>query len=645
MTSHRPISEIAAAIVHPTPADYVIAQSVEPLPIQTVGKSLGLEDEELISYGPHIAKVKLSVLKRIPSTSQSKLVVITGMNPTPLGEGKSTTSVGLAQAMGAHLGQKVVLNLRQPSMGPTFGIKGGAAGGGYSQVVPMENFNLHLTGDIHAIAAAHNLCAAQLDTRIFHESTQSDEDLFNRLCPKHSVTNERSWAVNMRGRLERLGLAHHASPETLSPEERRKFVRLNIDPTRVEWRRVVDCSDRMLRTIQIGHGPAEKCPRFVRTTGYDITVASEIMTVLTLSVSHADLKERLGKMLVAYDMDGQPVFADDLGLVGAMAVLLKDALCPNLMQTLEGTPVMVHCGPFANISIGNSSVIADTIGSALVGPTGWVLTEAGFGADVGAEKFYHIKCLTSGLVPSAAVMVVTLRAIKMHGGGEPIVAGMPLPASYVENRPDLVRNGFVNVARHIQNLRRFGTPVLVCLNHFATDSVEEVELLIAMAKEAGAADAVVGKHFEQGGAGAAELGRRLMQVVEAHPRGVLQRLYELSDPLDVKLQKLVCDYYGGATVSWSEEARKDWEAIAQTEAWRHLPLCMAKTSASFSTDAKLLGAPSGFDVHIQSMHVASGSGYLLAMLGPISKMPGLPTRPALYDIDLDTETGHAIGLF
>eukprot|EP00879_Flechtneria_rotunda_P027022 GHRR01028880.1.p1 GENE.GHRR01028880.1~~GHRR01028880.1.p1 ORF type:complete len:475 (+),score=124.22 GHRR01028880.1:157-1581(+) len=454
-------------VQHPVPSDIEIAQSIKPKHISQIAEiGLGLLPEEYELYGPTKAKVKLNVRKRLENLPNGKYVVVGGISPTPLGEGKSTTTVGLCQSLGAYLNKKVLTCIRQPSQGPTFGIKGGAAGGGYSQVIPMEELNLHLTGDIHAISAANNLLAAAIDARMFHESAQKDEALFRRLCPtdKHG---KRHFVPVMLDRLRRLGI-DKTNPDDLIPEEVSKFVRLDIDPNAVTWRRVVDINDRFLRGITVGQGPEERGQE--RKTGFDIAVASEIMAVLALATDLADMRQRLGRMIVATDTKGQPVTADDLGVGGALTVLLKDAIEPTIMQTLESTPVLVHAGPFANIAHGNSSVVADQMGLKLVGAHGYVVTEAGFGADIGLEKFINIKCRASGLTADCAVIVATVRALKMHGGGPPVVAGTPLPHAYLNADVDLLKAGCSNLTRHIENTRKYGIPVVVAINAFATDS-------------------------------------------------------------------------------------------------------------------------------------------------------------------------------
>src|SRR5687768_12279688 len=406
-------------LIRPVPSDIDIAQAAIIKPILQVAEELGIRADELELYGPYKAKVKLEILERLKNKPNGKYIDVTAITPTPLGEGKTTTTVGLSQALGAHLGKKVITAIRQPSQGPTFGIKGGAAGGGYSQIIPMEDFNLHLTGDIHAITAAHNLCAAALDARMMHESKQDDEKLFNALCPPDNKTG-RKFSPSMLRRLKKLGIGK-TDPNELTQEERSRFARLDIDPNGVQWRRVIDVNDRFLREVQVGLGKEEA--GFEHRSGYDITVASEIMAILALTTSLADMRDRLGKMIVATSKKGEAVTAEDLGVAGALTVLMKDAIKPNLMQTLEGTPAFVHAGPFANIAHGQSSIIADKIALKLAD---YVVTESGFGADIGMEKFMDIKCRYSGLVPQVVVLVATVRALKMHGGGPKVVAGKPL---------------------------------------------------------------------------------------------------------------------------------------------------------------------------------------------------------------------------
>ncbi|MFS7956890.1 putative formate--tetrahydrofolate ligase [Helianthus anomalus] len=485
-------------VVSPVPADIDIANSVVPLHISEIAKDLNLNPDHYDLYGKYKAKVLLSVFDELKERQDGYYVVVGGITPTPLGEGKSTTTVGLCQALGAFLDKKVVTTLRQPSQGPTFGIKGGAAGGGYSQVIPMDEFNLHLTGDIHAITAANNLLAAAIDTRIFHENTQKDTALFNRLCPPDKE-GKRAFNDIMFRRLKKLNITK-TKPEDLTPEEVTKFARLDIDPDIITWRRVMDVNDRFLRKITVGQGPDEK--GMVRETGFDISVASEIMAVLALTTSLSDMRERLGKMVIGNSKSGDPITADDLGLGGALTVLMKDAINPTLMQTLEGTPVLVHAGPFANIAHGNSSIVADKIALKLVGPGGYVVTEAGFGSDIGTEKFMNIKCRYSGLKPQCAIIVATIRALKMHGGGPLVTAGKPLDRAYTTENVGLVEAGCVNLARHIENTKAYGVNVVVAVNKFATDTDAEIAAVKNAALAAGAFDAVLCTHHAHGGKGA-----------------------------------------------------------------------------------------------------------------------------------------------
>ncbi|MBK6709541.1 MAG: formate--tetrahydrofolate ligase [Chloroflexi bacterium] len=624
-------------LLTPVPSDIDIAQAAEPLPISQIAAEAGLLPEELVPYGTHKAKVKLSVRDRLSDKPNGKYVLVTAITPTPLGEGKTTTTVGLSQALGAHLNQKVFTCVRQPSQGPTFGIKGGAAGGGYSQIIPMEDFNLHLTGDIHAISAANNLLAAAIDTRMHHESYQSDESLFNRLCPPDKVGN-RSFAPVMLRRLRKLGI-DKTDPNELTAEEISRFVRLDIDPDSITWRRVVDTNDRYLRGITIGKGPEEK---FTRETGYDIAVASEIMAILALTTDLTDMRERLGRMVIGTNRAGEPITADDLGMGGALVVLMKDAIMPTLMQTLEGTAAFVHAGPFANIAHGNSSIVADQIALKLVGEDGYVLTEAGFGADIGMEKFFNIKCRYSGLAPNCVVLVATIRALKMHGGGPKVVAGRPLAAAYTEENLELLETGCSNLRVHIRNAVRFGVPVVVAVNRFKDDTDAEIEVVRRIAKEAGAQDAVMTNHWAEGGAGAVELGKAVMAACELPSN--FEFLYPLNLSIKEKIETIAKKMYGADGVEYSEEAEQKI-ALYTKNGFDALPMCMAKTHLSLSHDPNLKGAPTGFTVPIRDLRASVGAGFLYPLLGTMSTMPGLPTRPAYYDVDLDPETGKVVGLF
>src|SRR5574340_425445 len=454
----------------PVPSDIEIAQEAKLKPILQVARELGIRENELELFGPYKAKVKLEILERLKNRRNGKYIEVTAITPTPLGEGKTTTTVGLCQALGAHLGKKVITAIRQPSQGPTFGIKGGAAGGGYAQVIPMEDFNLHLTGDIHAITAANNLLAAAIDVRMFHEAEATDKQMFIRLFPKDKK-GKRHFAVNMANRKKKLGITVD-DPEEMTPEERVRFCRLDIDPETITFRRVVDTSDRMLRSITIGQGPDEN--GFTRQTGYDITVASEIMAILALTTGLADMRKRFGEIVIGRNKRGEAINADDLGVAGAMTVLMRDAIKPNLMQTVEGTPVFVHAGPFANIAHGNSSIVADQIGLKLAD---YVVTESGFGADMGMEKFFDIKCRYSGLIPNVVVLVATIRALKMHGGGPKVVAGRPLDPAYTNENLELLKAGIPNMLAHIRSAKSFGIPVVVGINSFKYDTEAELEMV------------------------------------------------------------------------------------------------------------------------------------------------------------------------
>jgi len=619
------------------PSDIEIAQAATPLPISQIASEAGILPEELDLYGHTKAKVHLSIRDRLKNSPNGKYIVVTAITPTPLGEGKTTSTVGLSQALGAHLGKKVFTCIRQPSQGPTFGIKGGAAGGGYSQIIPMEEFNLHLTGDIHAITAANNLLAAAIDARMFHESSADDIQMFERLCPP-AKDGTRKFSPVMLRRLRKLGISK-TDPNELTPEERSLFARLDIDPASITWRRVLDTNDRMLRQITIGQGPEEK--GFTRVTGFDIAVASEIMAILALATDLADMRDRLGRMVIGGNHAGEPITADDIGASGALTVLMKDTIMPNLMQTIEGTPAFVHAGPFANIAHGNSSIVADQIALKLVGPDGYVLTEAGFGADMGFEKFCNIKCRYSGLKPDGAVMVATIRALKMHGGGPKVVAGKPLAHEYTAENLDLLEKGCSNLIRLIANARSFGIPVVVAINRFKDDTDHEVALVRRLAKEAGAADAVVANHWAEGGAGAVELGKALIAAVEKP--GNFHFLYSLDLSIKEKIETIVREMYGGSGVEYSPEAEKKVELYTR-QGFDKLPICMAKTQYSLSHDPNLKGAPTGFTVPVRDIRASVGAGFLYPLLGTMATMPGLSTRPGYYDVDLDTATGRIIGL-
>jgi len=622
--------------IDPVPSDIDIAQAVKLKPITQLMDEIGLVPEDVELHGEYKAKVRLETLNRLKDMPDGKYIDVTAITPTPLGEGKSTTMVGLSQAMGAHLGKSVVTCIRQPSQGPTFGIKGGAAGGGYSQVIPMEDFNLHLTGDIHAITAANNLLAAAIDTRMFHESRASDKALFNRLCPP-AKDGSRSFSPPMLRRLKKLGI-DKTDPNELTEEERSRFARLDIDPDTLTWRRVVDINDRMLRGITIGTGPKEK--GFTRETGFDITVASEIMAILALTTGLADMRERFGRIVVATNKKGEAVTAEDIGCAGAMTVLMKEAIKPTLMQTLEGTPAFVHAGPFANIAHGNSSIIADQIALKVAD---YVITESGFGADIGMEKFFNIKCRYSGLIPNCVVLVATVRAIKMHGGGPKVIAGKPLDPAYTEENLDMLRAGMPNLEAHIENALSFGIPVVVAVNSFKDDTKAEVELLRQMAIEAGAEDAVVSRHWMEGGAGATDLAKAVVAACEKPSN--FSFLYDLETTTIKEKIEIICkEVYGADGVTYEPEAEKKI-ALYTKLGFDKIPMCMAKTHLSLSHDPTLKGRPTGFTVPITDVRASVGAGFLYPLLGTMSTMPGLPTRPVYYDVDLDLETGKVIGLF
>ncbi|XP_068155521.1 C-1-tetrahydrofolate synthase, cytoplasmic isoform X1 [Drosophila tropicalis] len=623
--------------LRPVPSDIVIARAQKPKDIAYLANEIGLEPREVSLYGNKKAKISLDVLSRLKDKEVGNYVVVAGITPTPLGEGKTTTLMGLIQALGAHKRRNVVAALRQPSMGPTFGIKGGAAGGGYAQVIPMEEFNLHLTGDIHAVSAANNLLAAQLDTRIFHESTQQDKALYDRLVPR--IKGVRKFSPIQLRRLERLGITK-TDPDTLTEDEYRSFARLDIDPNTIMWERVVDMNDRYLRSVTVGESSTEK--GLTRRTGFAISVASEIMAVLALSRSLEDMKQRLADMVVAFDKKGKPVTADDLGMTGALSVLLKDALEPNLMQSLEGTPVLVHAGPFANIAHGCNSIIADEIGLKLVGKQGFVCTEAGFGSDIGMEKFCNIKCRTSGRSPNAVVLVTTVRAIKMHGGGAPVTPGAPLNKQYTEENIELVEKGLPNLLQHISNGKAHGLPVVVSINAHINDTKAEHDLLKKAALAAGAFAAVVSTHWADGGAGAIDLADAVIKACEKGSNFKL--LYDAELPLVDKMTKIATTMYGAGKVQLTQTAQEKVELLSNA-GFGNLPICMSKTSGSVTGDAKIKGAPKGFTLDVEDVYVAAGAGFVVAMCGEITKMPGLSTRPAIYDIDLNTQTGQIEGLF
>jgi len=622
-------------LLRPVPSDIEIAQAAFVKPILQVAGELGIRPDELELYGPFKAKVKLEILERLKNKPNGKYVDVTAITPTPLGEGKTTTTVGLSQALGSLLGKTVITAIRQPSQGPTFGIKGGAAGGGYSQVVPMEDFNLHLTGDIHAITASHNLLSAALDARMLHEAQQDDAKLFDALCPVDKKGN-RKFSPTMLRRMKRLGI-NKTNPNDLSTEERTRFARLDIDPATITWRRVIDINDRFLREVQVGLGKDEA--GFEHRSGYDITVASEIMAVLALTTSLEDMRDRFGNMVVATNKRGEAVSVEDLGVAGAVTVLMKDAIKPNLMQTLEGTPAFVHAGPFANIAHGQSSIIADMIALKMAD---YVITESGFGADVGMEKFFDIKCRYSGLIPQVVVMVATVRALKMHGGGPKVVAGKPLAPEYTDENLELLRKGLPNLERHVQNALKYGVNVVVAVNSFATDTPAEVELVRDAALKMGAMDAVVSTHWADGGAGAKKLAEAVVKAAEKPSK--FKFLYPLEMSIKEKIETIAREIYRADGVDYTPEAEEQVSRYTRL-GFDKLPICMAKTHLSFTTDASKKGAPTGFRISVREIRASVGAGFLYPILGDMRTMPGLPTRPVFYDVDLDLKTGKVVGLF
>ncbi|MGA3058130.1 MAG: formate--tetrahydrofolate ligase [Candidatus Limnocylindrales bacterium] len=569
------------------PSSLEIARSVTPRPIMDLARELGLRDDEVELYGPYKAKVRLEGIERLEAEAaakgkRGKYVVVTAITPTPLGEGKTTTNIGLVQGLN-RIGHRAAVCIRQPSLGPVFGIKGGAAGGGYSQVIPMEDFNLHLTGDNHAVGAAHNLLAAFVD---------------------NSLT--------------------HGNP-------------LGIDPLGVLWPRVVDISDRAIRKAIVGLGGREN--GYPRETEWQITVASEVMAVLALASDIHDLRARLGRMVVATTFDGGRITAEDLRCAGSMTVLLRDAIKPNLLQTLEGGPAFVHCGPFANIAHGNNSILADRLALATCEIA---CTEAGFGADMGAEKFFDIKCRQSGLRPDAAVMVATVRALKMHGGVGRIVAGRPLDPALEQENVEAVRAGSANLAAQVENVRLFNIPVVVAVNHFPTDTEAEVAAIREVALAAGAREVVVSRHFADGGAGAEDLARAVWSAAEEGAPD-FQLLYPDDLPLREKIETIAVRIYGARGVDELPAATKALK-LYEDLGFGKLPVCMAKTHLSLSHDPGLKGRPSGFRVPIREVRLSAGAGFITPLLGEMRTMPGLPSHPAGESIDIDAD-GNIVGLF
>ncbi len=563
-------------------SDLDIAKRAQLRHIHEIAAQMGLDEGDLDTYGsPHVAKLRGEVLAKVSERASGKYIDVTAITPTPFGEGKSTTAVGLAQGL-QKIGKRSVLTLRQPSQGPTFGIKGGAAGGGYSQVVPMDIFNLHLTGDIHAVSAANNLLAAMIDNRL------------------------------LRG----------------NP--------LDIDVDTITWRRVLDVNDRSLRDIVIGLGG--RMDGVTRQTGFDIAVASEVMAILALTTSLSDMRARFGRIVIGMNKDKQPVTAEDIGAAGAMTVLMKDALRPNLLQTLENTPALVHAGPFANIAHGNSSVLADLIG---IRCGEYLVTESGFGADIGAEKFFNIKCRASGLKPDAAVLVVTVRALKSHSGKYRVVAGRGLPEEMLAENVADVEAGASNLVKQIENVRAHGVTPVVAVNAFASDHPSELASIQRIATENGAIGAAICHHHARGGDGARELAE--MVVTAANTANEFRYLYDLEQPIRAKIEAIATQIYGAAAVSYTPLARRQIRSYEES-GFGNLPICMAKTHLSLSHDANRKGAPQGFTLPISEVRASIGAGFIYPLCGDMRTMPGLSAHPAAENVDL-SEDGEVEGLF
>ena len=621
-------------LLTPVPSDIEIAQACKLKPILQIAEEAGLKPSDLEMFGPYKAKVHLDVRDRLAKHANGKYIDVTAITPTPLGEGKSTTMVGLSQALGAHLGKRVFTCIRQPSQGPTFGIKGGAAGGGYSQIVPMEDFNLHLTGDIHAVSAANNLLAAAIDARMLHERAQPDDEKLAK-----AMTSDGEFAQGQRRRMAKLGIEANTLAD-LSLADKRRLFRLDIDPNSITWQRVVDVNDRHLRRVQINLGDEEKGNE--RYTGFDISVASEIMAILGLTTGLADMRERLGRIVIGTSKSGEAITAEDLGAAGAMTVLMKDAIMPNLMQTLEGTPAFCHAGPFANIAHGNSSIVADQIALKLVGLDGFVVTESGFGADCGMEKFMDIKCRYSGLIPNVVVIVATIRALKMHGGGPRVVAGRPLDKAYTEENLPLLEAGAGNMVKHIENARMFGIPVVVAVNSFKYDTAAEIKVVQQIALEAGAEGAFKCTHWMYGGKGAIELAEAVMAA--AKKTNHFEFLYPLNVPIKQKIETIATKIYGADGVDYAPEAEAKVELYTRL-GFDKLPINMAKTHLSLTHDPNIKGRPTGWRLPIRDIRASVGAGFLYPLCGAMRTMPGLPTRPVFFDVDLNLQTGKVVGLF
>jgi methylenetetrahydrofolate dehydrogenase (NADP+)/methenyltetrahydrofolate cyclohydrolase/formyltetrahydrofolate synthetase/formate--tetrahydrofolate ligase len=582
-------------IKHPVPSDIEIAQAAVLDPIKKVAESVGLSEDDLDYYGKYKAKIHLDVLDKLKDRPQGKYIDVTAITPTPLGEGKTTTTAGLSQALGAHLGKNVFTCIRQPSQGPTFGIKGGAAGGGYSQIVPMEDFNLHLTGDTHAVTAANNLLAAAIDSRMMHERNLGDR---------------------------------FKGVSGLDP--------IGINPYAVTWNRVLDVNDSTMRNIVVGLGT--KMDGLPRQTGFDIAVASEVMAILALTTGLQDMRERLGRIVIGQDWKGNQVTAEQLGVAGAMTVLMKDAIMPNLMQTLEGTPALVHAGPFANIAHGNSSIIADQIALKLAD---YVVTESGFGADIGMEKFFDIKCRYSGLVPNTVVLVATIRALKMHGGGPKVIAGRALDQAYVEENLELLEKGGANLVKNIEIAKLFGIPVVVAINQFKDDTPAEIALVKRIAEEAGAYAAVPSDHWTSGGAGSVELAEAVVDACE-QPND-FDFLYPLEMPIKEKIETIAAKVYGAEGVDYTPLASQQIAGYEKA-GFGNLPMCMAKTHLSLSHDPALKGVPTGFVLPVREVRASVGAGFIYPLCGEMRTMPGLPSKPVYLQVDLNDE-GQVVGLF
>jgi methylenetetrahydrofolate dehydrogenase (NADP+) / methenyltetrahydrofolate cyclohydrolase / formyltetrahydrofolate synthetase len=644
-------------LLKPVPSDHEISRNQVPKHISDVATESGITADELEPYGSYKAKVKLDVLDRLQDRNDGKYVLVAGITPTPLGEGKSTTTVGLAQAIGAVLGKTCFANVRQPSMGPTFGVKGGAAGGGYSQVIPMDEFNMHITGDIHAVGMANNLLAAALDTRMFHEATQPDAGLFKRLCPVKK-DGSRDVPIGLTYRIKKLGLDINKMNEW-TDEEITKFVRLDVDPKTITWKRVLDLNDRSLRGVSINEAPTEK--GLIRKTGFDITVASEVMAILALSNSLKDMRERFGKIVVASSKAGEPITCEDLGCAGALTAIMKDAIKPNLMQTLEGTPVFVHAGPFANISIGASSILADKMALKLAGTPktltnadqikeqqGYVVTEAGFDFTMGGERFLNIKCRTSGLKPNVIVIVATVRALKVHGGGADVKPGIPLPFEYTTENLEMLEKGCINLQKHIKNALCYDVDVIVAINKMSSDTDAEHEIIKKASLEAGATDAIVSNHWEEGGEGAKALAEGVIKCAnKEYPSQDASKsfhtLYDLEGSIESKIEKIAQDMYGASSVSFSDIAKEKIKEYT-AQGFDKLPICIAKTQYSLSHDAKLKGVPTGFVFPIKDIKASIGAGYLYALADQIMTIPGLATKCGFMNVEVNDQ-GEIEGLF